>query len=325
MERENQESRVPGRLPEGYAWRAPRAGDLDAVVQLIAACELADEGDVEVSRDDVRGSWERARFSLDVDAWVVEAAGGVIAAYGDMWPREDYAHIEAGGYVHPAHRGRGIGGWLVRTMVGRAREMAAEAAPGTRVLLRSVAIAARADACELFESQGFTQGRHFWRMVIDLSEPVPEPEWPDGVSVDTFKAGDEGEVHALVQEAFGDNYRHVVTGFEDWRDVMMARESFDPSLWFLAVNDGRFIGGALCRDYPEQGWVRQLAVARDWRRRGVGAALLRHAFREFARREKPSAGLVVDSYNRSGAQEFYIAVGMRVEREAQEYEVVVSG
>lgn len=186
-------------------------------------------------------------------------------------------------------------------------------------------IAGNKGARELFESEGFEPVRHFWRMVIDLNEPVPEPQWPQGVSVRTFEPGDEEEVHALVQEAFSDNYRHVRTGFADWREVMMARESFDPALWFLAVSEGRITGAALCPDYAGQGWVRQLAVAREWRRRGVGAALLRHAFREFARMGKPHAGLVVDSYNRSGAQEFYIAVGMRVEREHQEYELEVRG
>jgi ribosomal protein S18 acetylase RimI-like enzyme len=63
-----------------------------------------------------------------------------------------------------------------------------------------------------------------------------------------------------------------------------------------------------------------LGVAREWRGRGIGTALLWQAFREFARRGKPHAGLVVDSYNRSGAQQFYVGVGMRVEREHQEYE-----
>jgi ribosomal protein S18 acetylase RimI-like enzyme len=86
------------------------------------------------------------------------------------------------------------------------------------------------------------------------------------------------------------------------------------------VAGGRIVGAALCPDYPDQGWVRQLAVARDWRGKGVGTALLRQAFRDFARRGKPVAGLVVDSYNRSGAQKFYLGVGMRIEREHQEYE-----
>ena len=308
------------KLPDGYVARAPRVEDLDAVVALIAACEEADEGNAEIDAGDMRGSWGRPRFDLAFDAWAVEAPDGTTAAYGDVWPRDDYAHIEADGYVHPAHRGRGIGRRLVRAMERRARALAQKASPGTEVLLRTVVYAGTRDACDLFESEGFSRGRHFWRMVADLSEPLAEPVWPEGVSIRTFEPGDEEEVHALVQTAFSDNHRHVRAPFEDWRAVMIERDSFDPTQWFLAVSDGKIAGVALCPDYPGQGWVRQLAVARDWRRRGVGAALLRHAFREFARRQKKIAGLVVDSFNRSGAQEFYLRVGMSVEREHQEYE-----
>jgi mycothiol synthase len=310
-------------LPAGYEERAPRMADLDRVVALIAACEVADEGSAEITRDDLRGSWERPRFALERDARVVETAGGTPAAYGDIWPREDYAHVECDGYVHPDHRGRGIGRWLVRAMERRTGEMLREAGLEDSALLRTAAYAGTRDACELFESEGFVPGRHFWRMVIDLREPAPEPEWPAGVTARTFEPGDEAEVHALIQEAFSDNHRHVHTGLADWQSAMMDRESFDPEQWFLAVAGGRIVGAALCPHYPNQGWVRQLGVARDWRGRGIGTALLRHAFKEFARRGKPHAGLVVDSYNRSGAQRFYLSVSMRIEREHQEYEKTV--
>src|SRR5574341_1124913 len=110
----------PGNLPAGYRARTLRWEDLDAVVELMSACEIADEGDAEVSRDDVRGAWERARFNLDNDAWLVEAQDGSPAAYGDVWPREDYATVESDGYVHPRHRGHGLGCWLVRTIERRA-------------------------------------------------------------------------------------------------------------------------------------------------------------------------------------------------------------
>lgn len=162
-------------------------------------------------------------------------------------------------------------------------------------------------------------------MVIDLRTQTPEARWPDGVSVRTFEQEDARDVHALIQDAFSDNHRHVSTGFEDWREAMMAREAFDQAFWFLAVSEGNIVGAALCPDYAHQGWVRQLAVAREWRRHGVGAARLRHAFQEFAPRGKPEAGLVVDSFNRSGAQRFYLGVGMRIEREHQEYEKEVGG
>ena len=56
--------------------------------------------------------------------------------------------------------------------------------------------------------------------------------------------------------------------------------------------------------------MRQLAVSRDWRRRGLGTALLRQAMSEFSRRGRRELGLVVDSWNRTGAKELYERAGM---------------
>jgi len=48
-------------LPDGYQTRPPVMGDLEAVNELIRACETADEGEAESTADDLRGSWEHER------------------------------------------------------------------------------------------------------------------------------------------------------------------------------------------------------------------------------------------------------------------------
>ena len=95
---------------------------------------------------------------------------------------------------------------------------------------------------------------------------------------------------------------------------MIERETFDPALWFLAMDGDDVAGVALCPVYPESGWVRQVAARRPWRRRGIALALLRQAFGEFYRRGKREVGLVVDSYNLSGARDLYERAGMHVWR-----------
>jgi ribosomal protein S18 acetylase RimI-like enzyme len=75
----------------------------------------------------------------------------------------------------------------------------------------------------------------------------------------------------------------------------------------------------LCFDYGTEGWVRQLAVRRPERRRGLGLALLRHAFGVFHRRGRPSVGLAVDAVNTAGANRVYERAGMHVERRYDRY------
>jgi ribosomal protein S18 acetylase RimI-like enzyme len=126
---------------------------------------------------------------------------------------------------------------------------------------------------------------------------------------------DTRAVHALVEEAFADNERHDAQSFEEWQAFMIDREAFEPGLWFVAEADGKVVGVVLCPDYSGEGWVRQLAVSREWRRRGLGTALLRQAMTEFHRRGRDRIGLVVDSWNRTGAKELYERAGMHVARE----------
>ena len=55
-----------------------------------------------------------------------------------------------------------------------------------------------------------------------------------------------------------------------------------------------------------------LGVRGPWRKRGIGLALLRHAFGEFYRRGKRKAGLGVDAENLTGALRLYKNAGMHV-------------
>ena len=57
-----------------------------------------------------------------------------------------------------------------------------------------------------------------------------------------------------------------------------------------------------------------------WRRRGLGLALLLHAFREFYARGIRRSTLGVDSENPSGATRLYERAGMHVESESVTYE-----
>ena len=225
-------------LPDGYTVRAPTAFDAEAVVALIRACELADEGDAELTLDDLQGNWERPNFTLATDAWLVADEGGAPAAYADLWERTPGALYTADGYVHPDHRARGLGAHLVDLFEGRATELAA----GRPASLQTIVFHPIEDARRLLESRGYEPNRFYWRMVIDMDEPPPEPRFPDGITWRTFRDGDEAEVHAVVQETFADIEGQVYSPFEEWQHFMMRGESFDPTLWFLAMDGHAYRG-----------------------------------------------------------------------------------
>jgi ribosomal protein S18 acetylase RimI-like enzyme len=137
------------------------------------------------------------------------------------------------------------------------------------------------------------------------------------------RPGEEPAVHVADEEAFADHWQHRPVSFDRWLHDLVTHPAYDPSLWFVAVDGGEIAGGVLCRrfDSEEQdaAYVDDLFVRRPWRRRGIAAALLQHAFGELYRRGIHKAALDVDSENPTGATRVYERVGMRVQRRIDVY------
>src|SRR6187401_2914969 len=95
-------------LPDGYAFRAPTRGDLDAVAGVLIADDLDDAGEIVLDADFLLTGWNRSDFDLATDAWVIVDSGGSIVAYGQVM-RQEPSVIGSWGIVHPAQRGRGLG------------------------------------------------------------------------------------------------------------------------------------------------------------------------------------------------------------------------
>ena len=124
--------------------------------------------------------------------------------------------------------------------------------------------------------------------------------------------------HALIETAFARPGRKPTT-YEQWAELMLKDDIYDPEPWFLTVSGNEIVGVCLCFAYPESGWVRQLAVVETWRRKGIGSALLRHAFGVFREQGYARVGLTVES-ERPQAMAFCEQLGMQRVRQHDEYE-----
>ena len=220
--------------------------------------------------------------------------------------------MDVEGYVHPDHRGRGIGTTIVRLSEERAREHLLLAPDGIRVVLQNWINADSEEARGLLEREGYAPARYFLQMEMSLAEDLEPPALPDRFVFRSCEdAGDQRRMYETIEEAMADHWGHVSRSFEAWMDRRHG-STFDPSLWWLAMDGDEPAAGAVCTISEGIGWVDLLGVRSTRRSRGLGMALLRQAATTFRQRGLERMALGVDADSPTGATRLYERAGMRV-------------
>ena len=287
-----------------------------AVAELIAACDIADIGSPDYSEEELLEDWQREHFSLSTDACVVVTPEQQIVGYTDVCLFRGGIFINPNTQTHPAYRAQGIEAYLYAFAEERAHQYLLERIQEGIAAPRMIwTISVHTISRQILEQRDFRITRQEMNMSIHLDEMPVAPIWPDGVTMRTFLAEqDEHIVHEIVQGAFVELADHEFQPFENWANNALRRKDFDPSLTFIAQVDGKAVGVLMSYDSPSGGWIRQVAVARSYRKRGIGTQLMRAAFREFYQRGTYRVGLVVDLQNITGAPRVYEQVGMQTLR-----------
>lgn len=244
-------------------FREAREEDAAAVAELCNAFERAVAGEPEiVSADDILRYWRR-----ESEARLVLHDGRLV---GFAFVQRRGERYDGDGWVHPHAFGRGVGTAIVDWIETRSRALGS---PEVRIGILSEDEAA---AC-LLRRRGLEPIRSFFRMVIDLEVEPDPPEWPEGFDVATLAPGEEHVLHEVLEDAFQDHWGHQYRPFEEWMNARV----FEHELCFLVRAGCAVAAGAECkRELFGMGWVDVLGTRREYRRRGLGDALLRHAFGE---------------------------------------------
>jgi mycothiol synthase len=283
-----------------FRLRPASDGDADAVVEVVAALDVALLGSTDYSTSELQDEW---RGIAAEDRFLVED-GSTVVGYGTI--EQSAQHGQADGYVHPAHFGRGVGAFLVRELEQRLADRGV-------ARVQNAALVVDPRAHDLLRREGYEEIRRFWHMRIELEDEPPPPPWPEGLTVSRFDVRDARAFHAAYEAAFADHWQHEPETFESWRDSHIGRDDFSPELWSVVRAGDDIVAGTILR--PERlgvAWIARLFTRREWRRRGVGEALLHDAFGTLWRSGKRSIGLGVDAQSDTGAQRLYERVGMHV-------------
>ncbi|WP_336208593.1 mycothiol synthase [Nonomuraea sp. LPB2021202275-12-8] len=231
-------------------------------------------------------------------------ADGTLVGYAHVDPTDEVEGPSGELVIHPAHRRRGHGKALLRSML--------DLAGGN---LRLWAHGDHPGAGALAASSGLERARSLWQMRRSLFAPLPAHHLPEGVRLRAFVPGqDEEEWLKVNSAAFA---YHPEQGA--WtRDDLLLRERepwFDPAGFFLADRDGRLVGfhwtkihGSDDHGHEPLGEVYVVGVAPSQQGTGLGRALTVAGLSHLRSRGLAQAMLYVDEAN-TAAIRLYESLG----------------
>jgi mycothiol synthase len=298
--------------------RPPREDEFEAILELMNAHQLAAFGEADLTEDELRTWLTSPTVDAERDIRVLERDGRIVG-YIDVDPNKSdpptwWCDLKLAPDVDADAISAELIGWLEqRADVGTLRVWTS--ATDVRVI-------------SAVERLGFAATRHSYRMDIDLTVEGDEPVWPSGLAVRTLADGEEQRVYDGFTEVWQDTSDPPDESFEEWAHWFTRAETFEPSLWFLALAGDELAGFSVCRkdlNDADAGHVELLGVRRPWRKRGLGHALLLHSFQDFRRRGWTRGTLGVDASSPTGATRLYERAGMRVYRDTLFLERPVRG
>jgi ribosomal protein S18 acetylase RimI-like enzyme len=274
--------------------RSAADGDRDAIFALGVAEETAWFGQAEISGEEV-GEWIEEEGGVASGVVAVDDAGRVC---GFAAPGRHHAVFLA----DPSLLADELLLWL--------RERCD--------VVRLMTFAGDTGRVVAFERNGLRHVRSSFLMArADSVGPVPAAVFPEGVEVAPYRFGDDDQaVHRLiyVDAGWGSVPGHAERGLEQWLAMVRRCRST-----FLARRDGRPVGWVAGRVLiGGRGYVEMLAVAASERHRGLGRALLLHAFADLQLAGARDLTLEAQADNAT-ALGLYRSVGLEVEREWRIY------
>ncbi len=295
-------------LPVGYQSRTATEADIPAIIELLRVCDIADYGEANAYDAAELAHWLTSTKAIVI---LIFASDGALAGYGEV-SALGHGVIHSEGYVHPSHRGVGLGQALIVWSEAEAQAVIPDQPDGAQVIIQSGTSATDAGAQALFAAAGYLMERTFHRMRIDMTEPPPAAEWPTGLTVRAAVRGqDEPAVFAAVNDAFQDHWGNTPRNYDRWYEMRVNTPEYHPEQWYLAMDGATIAGFSLCSTDALTGWINTLGVRRAYRRQGLARALLLYSFGEFWRAGTRRVSLGVDGTSLTGADRVYERAGMR--------------
>jgi mycothiol synthase len=318
-------------MAEEIVLRNYRPGDLESLVALINESDEYDQLERATTLEQMEHEMSWPNYQAETDCFLAFKNGWLVG-YADFFFRRGVDGADSvfytWGVVHPRWRRLGVGRELMQTLYRRATERLGEVEEGP-VYFQGSTRDVEEDRKALFESLDMAPVRYFVNMVRPINNGLPPVEMPDGFRLRPFDpARDVETVWRVDMESFQDHWGSTgfpLEEFEHW----IGQPHFRPELWLLAEEEatGRVAGISLNKIDPDwiaqtgrqEGYVNTLGVLREYRKRGLGTALLAQSLRVLRQAGMEAAHLGADAENLTGAVRLYERLDFRVRKTSVAY------
>jgi ribosomal protein S18 acetylase RimI-like enzyme len=171
-----------------------------------------------------------------------------------------------------------------------------------------------AGAVDLFEQHGFKQLFAEDVMRRNLDTPLPDAPVPPDIRFATWTPALASEFFAVYQASFRERPGFPNWSQDEWVDWLgTENDDFRAKLSLLAYQDDLPVGFVVCAE----GWIVQVGVLPEWRKRGIGLTLMIEVLKRFRAASGDHVLLDVNVNNPSAAR-LYERLGFeRVGRRAR--------
>lgn len=325
-----------------WHFRYYRDGDIPALAELIGAADRADGVLKLTTEEDLRDTFSTPGLEPERRVVLVEGPPlpdvpeGFLLGFGRAFPSMDSARNERIYNValraRPEARKYGLEQEIARRLIEIARQR--EAVPGTepagKARLRTFLFDTHTSARQVWERTGLRRVRTGWTMLRPLDDSLSEPQPVEGVTLRAYRRPeDNAATLQALNSAFSDAFDFQPLDDARWEYAMSASYVRPDLSWVAEPRDepGRIVGFAICwitdeenrRSGRLEGWVEGIGVVREWRRRGIGRALLLNSLHSLRSAGMEAALADVDSQSVAATRLFQLA-GFGVRNSLSQYE-----
>jgi len=272
-----------------FHFRRFELDDIPRMAALLGEAEAVDHSGEDTSEEMLREQLTWVGHDLVRDRWMVELSSepGKIIAYSTLWKTPSNLHADITVVVHPAWRGRGIGGELLMRTLHSAREAHAES------VLAYVDVKHTA-ANNFLLRRGFAPVSAYTVMSLAAAVSSAAPAWPaDGYVVRPYS---DVQDFSMLLQAFNRCYEGL------WGHHHLSEDELNA--WFPAIDqegmlllyapNGDLVG--ICRvEMSEQlshkygkplGYVDSPGIVSEYRDKGLFVPLLQAGVQWLRERER---------------------------------------